>query len=296
MTIFVGTDGSEGAAAALRWGVREGELRGIPVTAVVAWDLLNQPSPETDATFDPRYDPAIALEHLDNWVETAVGSEAAAQVARQSVCDLPWRGLVTTATVSDLLVVGARGRGGFLGLRLGSVSERCLYHALSPVAVVHPEQRTAPPLRERIIVGVDGSAASLEAFSWAVREASLRRAELRAVSAWSMPLMAYSGTGTVSLGGSGPFEDAAQTILDEAIAAADLTDLVHPIEREIAAGGASSAIIDAAVEATLIVVGSRGLSHAKEIVLGSVSHQVVHHAPCPVVVIPPTRAVGGELT
>ena len=72
-----------------------------------------------------------------------------------------------------------------------------------------------------------------------------------------------------------------------------LSDLSHPVERKLSAGGASSAIIEAANEATLIVVGSCGLGHAKEIFFSSVSHQVVRHAPCPVVVIPPTCNGGG---
>ncbi len=294
MTIFVGVDGSEGAAAALRWGVHEGELRGSSVTAVVAWDLLNQKSPTPNPPFDPQYEQTDALEALDKWVEAAVGSEAAKDVGRQSVCELPWRALVHVAEDADLLVVGARGLGGFLGLRLGSVSEHCLYHATSPVAVVHAEQRTAPPLRERIVVGVDGSPTSLEAFCWAVREAVVRRAQLCAVSAWSMPLMAYSGA--VSVSDTAMFEEAASEVLDGAVAAADLSDLPHPVERELVASGASSAIIEAASEATLVVVGSRGISHAKEILFGSVSHQVVHHAPCPVVVIPPDSHTGGKAT
>ncbi len=295
MTIFVGVDGSEGAAAALRWGVHEGELRSIPVTAVVAWDLLNQKSRAAEAhastlstTRPTRSWPSTSGSKLQS------GSEAATDVGRQSVCDLPWRALVTMAAGADLLVVGARGSGGFLGLRLGSVSEHCLYHATCPVAVVHAEERTAPPLAERIVVGVDGSPTSLEAFSWAVREAVVRRARLRAVSAWSMPLMAYSGT--VAVSDDAMFEEAAKEVLDEAVAAADLSDLPHPVERELAAGGASSAIIDAAAEATLVVVGSCGLSRAKEIVFGSVSHQVVHHAPCPVVVIPPDTNNGRKAT
>ncbi len=208
------------------------------------------------------------------------------------MCDLPWRALVSAAADADLLVVGARGSGGFLGLRLGSVSEHCLYHATSPVAVVHAEQRAARPLRERIIVGVDGSPTSLEAFRWAVQEAALRRAHLCAVSAWSMPLMAYSGA--VSLSDTATFEEAATEVLEKAAAAADLSDLTHPVEREVVAGGAASAIIEAASEATLVVVGSRGISHAKEILFGSVSHQVVHHAPCPVVVVPPHANIGGK--
>ena len=87
--------------------------------------------------------------------------------------------------------------------------------------------------------------------------------------------------------GADIFEKAADEILHDAVRDADVHGLTHPIEREAAAGGAASAIIDAAKDATLVVVGSRGLSRARELVFGSVSHQVVHHAPCPVVVIRP---------
>ena len=66
--IWVGVDGSEGAALALRWAVHEGELRNIPVTAVVAWDLLNQWSLVQSETFDPDFDDDKALALLDGWV------------------------------------------------------------------------------------------------------------------------------------------------------------------------------------------------------------------------------------
>ena len=288
MTIYVGTDGSAGAAAALRWAAHEGELRGLPVTAVVAWDYLNQRRPKDGEEFDPAYSEDDALSVLDKWVVDALGAERASSVERVSVCDLPWRALVTVSQEADLLVVGARGTGGFLGLRIGSVSEHVLQEASCPVAVVHADAREGEAVtEERIVVGVDGSETAARALAWALDEARARNARVRLVSAWSAPIMAYPG----AMQGAEIFEKAAEEILGDAERDADVHGLTHPIEREAAAGGAASALIDAARDATLVVVGSRGLSRARELVFGSVSHQVVHHAGCPVVVIPP--AAGG---
>jgi nucleotide-binding universal stress UspA family protein len=286
MTIYVGMDGSEGAAAAARWAVREGQLRQIPVTAVVAWDYLNQAASRGHEEFDPEYSEEDALGLLRAWLVSEVGSAAADTVGRLSVCDLTWRALTAVSVEADLLVVGARGTGGFLGLRIGSVSERVLEHASCPVAVIHVDTRQqGASVAERIVVGVDGSATSSRALAWALDEARARQAQVHLVSAWSVPIMVYPG----AMEGANIFEGAATEVLHAAVRDADVHGLTHPIKSETVAGGAASALIDAANDATLLVVGSRGLSRARELVFGSVSRQVVHHAPCPVVVIQPDR-------
>ncbi len=84
----------------------------------------------------PHYDDTHADRALLAAVEDALGAEAAARVARRTPCDLPAPGLLGAAKGADLLVVGARGAGGFPGLQLGSVSQQVLHHARRPVAVV----------------------------------------------------------------------------------------------------------------------------------------------------------------
>jgi nucleotide-binding universal stress UspA family protein len=284
MTIYVGIDGSEGAAEAARWAVAEGKLRSTAVTAVIAWDFLNQRFAGGDTQFSPRYEKEDALVALDSWLVSALGSEAAREVDRLAVNDLAWSALVTTSKGADLLVVGARGSGGFLGLRLGSVSEKCLQHATCPVAVIHVDGATAVS-SARIVVGIDGSDVSALALSWALDEARLRRAPVRAVSAWDGGAIAASSMPGAMIDPKF-LEDAANEVLDGALAAADTSGLPAPVERVVEAGGAPSAILDAAKDAGLIVVGSHGRSGLKGILLGSVSRQVVHHAPCPVVVVP----------
>ena len=284
MTIYVGMDGSEGAAEAARWAVAEGKLRSTAVVAVVAWDLFSQRSLTPDGEFDPHYDENDALAVLDSWVVAAVGDEAAARVERKSIIDLPWRALVTVSEGADLLVVGARGSGGFLGLRLGSVSEKCLQHATCPVAVIHASGATAAA-SERIVVGVDGSEVSALALAWALDEARIRAATVRAVTAWDGGTIAASSM-PGALVDPQFLEDAATEVLDDALGAANTSGLPAPVERIVEAGGAPSSILEAAKDASLIVTGSHGRSGLKAVLLGSVSRQVVHHAPCPVVVVP----------
>jgi nucleotide-binding universal stress UspA family protein len=140
-SIVVGVDGSEHATHALRWAAREAELHGAELTAVLAWDLFNQLHPGGDRTFDPAYDEAAADRALLAVIETGLGAEGAPTVRRRPVCDLPAAGLLSAAEGADLLVLGARGLGGFRGLLLGSVSQQCLNHATGPVAIV---RTTAP--------------------------------------------------------------------------------------------------------------------------------------------------------
>src|ERR671917_204581 len=136
--IVVGVDGSEHSQLALRWAAREARLRGGDLgglTAVLVWDLFNQLHADGSRRFDPDYDDTKADAALLATLQAALGAEAAASVVRRPVCDVPAQGLLGATGAGDLLVVGARGLGGFRGLLLGSVSQQCLHHAPGPVAV-----------------------------------------------------------------------------------------------------------------------------------------------------------------
>jgi nucleotide-binding universal stress UspA family protein len=137
-----------------------------------------------------------------------------------------------------------------------------------------------------ITVGVDGSESAAAALRWAASEARLRGARLRAVHAWNMPTLAYAGSGFVA---PASFEDdlgqAAQTGLGQWLGAAQAELDGIEVEHHVAEGQAATVLTDAAADAELLVVGSRGLGGFGELLLGSVSHQVAQRARCPVVIV-----------
>ncbi|MBC7293709.1 MAG: universal stress protein, partial [Thermoleophilia bacterium] len=138
---------------------------------------------------------------------------------------------------------------------------------------------------ETVVVGVDGSAGSLAALEFAAKEAGLRNGRLRVVSAWEIPPAVLAGVVT------GPgfyegFREAAQTVANDAAKQAANYAPHVPCEIRVVEGQAADAIVRQAGDAALIVVGRRGHGGFAGLLLGSVSHQVVNHAPCPVVVVP----------
>jgi len=285
MHIVVGVDESEGAAEALRWAVREADARDAVLTAALVWGWLDQHHLDPGEPFDPKYHEADALAQLEQMVAKALLTGVPPGIRLKAISDLAGPGLVRAAADADLLVVGARGLGGFKGLLVGSVSQHCLHHAPCPVAVVRDQ---ADPPREirRIVVGIDGSTTSLRALDWALDAARAHRSRVEVVHAWHPsyvnPMDAYL------ISSADVLEQSARTVLDEAIARADDRDLADPIEGLLVLGSAGRAIVDVADGADLIVVGSRQQSAAGCLFLGSTSLQVTHHADCPVVVVPPS--------
>lgn len=141
----------------------------------------------------------------------------------------------------------------------------------------------------RIVVGVDGSHNASRALGWALDEARLRQTTVVAVHAWHLP---YDGTHPYTALAFDPdrFEREARSVLDRAVHAENNSGLAAPVETILAHGSAAAALLEIAVNADLLVVGARGLGGFSGLLLGSVSHQVSHHAPCPVVIVPPASA------
>ena len=143
---------------------------------------------------------------------------------------------------------------------------------------------------QRIVVGIDGSQGARRALEWAVGEAKLRDAHVVVVHAWLEPAAVAVGS-IMSAGGVEPgiFEEAAERTVADVLGAVDTTGLPQGIESHVIAGAPALALLDAAKDADLVVVGSRGLGGFTGLLLGSVSQQVAHHATCPVVIIPSHR-------
>ena len=284
MQIVVGVDESDGAADALRWAVREADARDAVLTAVLVWGWLDQHHLDPGEPFDPKYHDADALARSSRWWPRHLPAGVPDGIRLKAISDLAGPGLVRAAADADLLVVGARGLGGFKGLLVGSVSQHCLHHAPCPVAVVkHQDDPTT---------AIDGSwSASTDrrppGGPWTGPSTPPGRtsARVEVVHAWHPsyvnPMDAYL------IASADVLEQSARTVLDEAIA--EPTTVVWPTRSRGCSCSAPPAgpILDVADGADLIVVGSRQQSAAGCLFLGSTSLQVTHHADCPVVVVPP---------
>ena len=146
----------------------------------------------------------------------------------------------------------------------------------------------------RIVVGIDGSEASSEALRFALGEARLRQTTLEVVHAWVLPHIALSAAGYVPQVDSvllGEMKQAAEQLLDSALAAVEEETEDVRIVRSVVEGTPAKALVRAAADADLLVVGSRGLGGFAGLLLGSVSQQCAHHAPCPVVIVPAKDAL-----
>jgi nucleotide-binding universal stress UspA family protein len=131
-----------------------------------------------------------------------------------------------------------------------------------------------------IVVGVDGSEGSRRALRWAVEEARVRGARVRAVLAWTY-LDQPTGGFDAAYG-----EPDARALLDEVLGEGVRDGADVDVERVVVCDLPARALLDAARGADLLVVGSRGIGGFKGLLLGSVGQQVAQHARCPIVVVP----------
>lgn len=147
------------------------------------------------------------------------------------------------------------------------------------------EPDTDPAERILVVVGVDGSDESAAALEWGLSEARLRGGEVLAVAAWEFPAMIAGGMG----GTTDPtlYARAAEGALDSVIRHVAPDGV--PIRKRVICGNPARVLLEAAEDADLLVVGSRGHGGFTGLLLGSVSAQAVHHSPCTTVVVRPDR-------
>lgn len=148
---------------------------------------------------------------------------------------------------------------------------------------------------DRIVVGVDGSDSSKQALRWAVRQAGFTRGEVLAVTAWDMPQF-HGALGWLppSSSDEGALEGRARDDLERAV---EETVGARPgveVRSEVHYGTPASVLLRMARDASLLVVGSRGLGGFTGLLLGSVAQHCAQHAACPVVVFREGAGGGGE--
>jgi nucleotide-binding universal stress UspA family protein len=287
--VVVGVDGSEIGLHAVRAAAREAAYRHRRLRIVHAfiWPLMGVPlGPAPGGPADGGL-----RNQADRCLADAV-AEAGKAAPEVAVTGEVVDGAASTVLLAEardaaLVVLGDRGMGGFAGLLLGSVAVQVSAHADGPVLVVRGESRADGP----VLVGVDGSELSREAVRFAFEEAAWRGTELVAVHAWLYPAPASPGDILPLVYGLDDVRDEEERVLAEAVAGWSERYPEVPVRRRLVRGSPGRALVEESRTAQLVVVGARGRGALGGLLLGSVSHAVLHHAHCPLAIVRKLRTV-----
>ena len=284
-TVVVGIDGSESALEAVRWAAAEAARRGVPLRVVTAFEW-NQDQALGRIGLGADYR-EIMLEAARRQLAEAVAvaeETARNDVEQQLVVGFPIPVLEAESRRAQVVVLGDRGYGGVSGLLVGSVSVAMASRAECPVVLVRREDDQPLENRERpVVVGVDGSEISESAVAFAFDAASRRGVALVAVHTWSDQLI----DPMVPLLGWDAIETEEQEVLAERLAGWSAKYPDVQVERSVTRDRPAHALVEESRRAQLVVVGSRGRGAAAGLLLGSVSHALLHRAHCSVAVVRP---------
>ncbi|HEX6358712.1 universal stress protein [Actinophytocola sp.] len=286
--IIAGVDGSAAALRAVRWAADEARLRHLPLRLVHAH--------ETPVGFPPGFVDWHALRQAlvaqgKAWLEQArqavvdTAPSLAVEVVEEGGRAVP--ALLTESAHAAMLAVGTRGLGGFTGLLTGSTAVELAAHARCPVVVVRGTGHAGGP----VVVGVDGTPVSEQAIAFAFAEASARGTGLVAVHTWT-DLLLEAALGSAAALDFSPMAQQAEEVLGERLAGWQERYPDVRVSRHVSRERASRALLRHAEGAQVVVVGSRGRGGFRGLLLGSTSQHMLHHTPCPVVVIRSTPEAG----
>jgi nucleotide-binding universal stress UspA family protein len=283
-TVVVGIDGSGHSVGVLRAAARAAAELGAQLEVVSAWQMLGTSGrfpltmPDFQGELESVQQAALTAAFGD---DPPAGMRRIVREARIATL------LIERSREAALLVVGSRGRGGFPGLLLGSVSMSCIVHARCPVLVVHGEavrdtDAVDAPGRRRVVVGVhDAGPTSLVGLRAAERAADVLDARLEVVTAY---FFASQFTDSYLLLRQ-DIEDAARESQAAALNVAPPPSVPDRLQRAVREGSAAAVLVEESEGADLLVVGTTGRSEVREVVLGAVGLTVAAHARCPVLVV-----------
>lgn len=285
--VVVGVDGSAASKAALVWAMRDAAMHNRPLTLVhvvvpVVPSAAGSPGEYALPADFFRWQEDEAVRVLDE--ARAVIADSPDEAKPSDVHGVVLHGgavatLVDLSKDANMIVVGSRGIGAFSRALLGSVSTGLIHHAHCPVAVIH-DGVPAVAADAPVVVGIDGSPASVTATEIAFDEASRRGVNLVAVHAWRDITTMYELPGL----DAERLEEDARLALSERLSGFDERYPDVEVQRVVVSDKPARQLVEHAKNAQLVVVGSHGRGGFAGMLLGSVSTAVVHAVKTPAIV------------
>ncbi|GGT00935.1 universal stress protein [Streptomyces chromofuscus] len=266
--LVVGIDGSPASLEAVDWAADEAVRHGVPL------HLLHAAARDHEA-FDV----------IDAASERVRESGRTVRLSSEVLHEDATTALVDEGRNAFALVLGSRGFGDLAGMLLGSVSLAVAARADCPVVVVRGAAEHRNARFGSVVVGVEEGEGSGTAVQFAFREVHVRHCRLVAVHAWSAPFGLTTPQAPSSYALEAHRRPPAQ-VLDDALRDASEQYREAPVSRRVIEGPARQALLEAASEADLLVVGARRRQGHLGLQLGLINHAVLHHAPCPIAVVP----------
>lgn len=286
--IVVGVDGSDTSLAAVRLGARQAALHRRPLVLLHALE-----STFVAATSDRRMDglpysqrvlaDALLAEAVAAAREIAPNNEIRADVATST----PAAALVRASDGAAAIVVGTHRHDRVSGLLGGSTAIQVATHAACPVLISRGQATTGG----EITLGIDGSPRSESAIAFAFEAASLTGTPLHAVHAWHHPIARGPGDSLPLLYMDADVEAQESRLLAESISGWGEKYPDVDVRRSLVRGTAAHVLLDASTEASLLVVGARGLGGFAELLLGSVGLTLMRRSTCPIAIVRPGVSV-----
>ena len=286
--IVVGTNAQPDSQPALAWAADEACRRQTVLRVIY---VLSMPAVLVGPIGDASVLPEEVFESAHEITQRAAAAARERGVATvESAVEIgsPAAVMVRESEDAELVVLGSRGRGDIATAVLGSVMVTVTSHAHCPVVVVRPRSVEQLDSEHGVVVGIDGSSHSGSAVAFAADMASRAGVPLVVLSAWHLPRhgplsAAWSLTGKDE--NRSKAEAAARELLDGVVERLRATHPRLTVIGRVVEGDAGLMLAQASRRAGLLVVGSRGLGGFRGLLLGSVSHHVVHDATCPVAVV-----------
>ncbi|MFG3497274.1 universal stress protein [Streptomyces sp. NPDC047928] len=314
-TVIVGVDGAAESLAAADWAAREALLRGLPLKLLHVWQswtpaytqaplLGSVPAQYTTEGGDAG---RITADRTRYWAERIPRETCERLRERHPGLDVsfeqadgrPIAVLDAASLRADVLVLGSRGLSALTGFLMGSVSMSVIAHAERPVVLVRAGTRAEDAFRPApgggapqegayrdVVLGLDLAGPCDELIAYAFEAAAARGAALRVLHGWSLPpVFGYDPAGI----------DPGHSTELEVLRARALSDALNPwrdkypdveVIAQCVVGRAADHLVEAANDASLVVVGRRIRRSPVGAHIGPVTHAALHHATTPVAVVP----------